>query len=101
MTRNTSTLDGPSIYLPLRPKGGHVSGWVKDEKGNPIPGVRISIAGLSKVTDSSGYFEFAIPGPQMQGELHLEAEASGYAPFSLNSVVPGANPLTIQLQHTP
>jgi hypothetical protein len=99
-TKHKYRLDGPSIYLPVRPKGGHLSGWVKDEKGHPIPGVRINIADLSKVSDSSGYFEFAIPGQQMQGELHLEALASGYAPVNLNSVVPDANPLTIQLRRT-
>jgi hypothetical protein len=100
-TKHKYRLDRPSVYLPVRRKGGHLSGWVKDEKGDPIPGVRVNVAGLSKVTDSSGHFEFAIPGQQMQGELHLEALASGYVPVSLNSAVPDANPLTIQLQHTP
>jgi hypothetical protein len=33
--------------------------------------------------------------------LQLEALALGYAPVNLNSVVPGGNPLTIQLQRTP
>jgi hypothetical protein len=99
-TKQKYRLDGPSIYVPVRRKDGHLSGWVKDENGNPITGVRINIAGLSKVTDSSGYFEFAIPGQQMQEDLHLEALASGYAPVNLNSVIPGANPLTIQLRHT-
>ena len=94
-------LDGGSIYLPLQRKAGHLSGWVKDEKGNPVPGATVNIAGLSKVTDSAGHFEFTIPGHQMQGELQLEALAPGYAPVNLNSVVPGGNPLTIQLQRTP
>jgi SEFIR domain-containing protein/carboxypeptidase family protein len=94
-------LDGSSIYLSVQRKAGHLSGWVKDEKGNPVPGATVNIAGLSKVTDSAGYFEFAIPGHQMQGELQLEALAPGYAPVNLNSVVPGGNPLTIQLQRTP
>jgi hypothetical protein len=93
-------LDGSSIYLPVQRKAGHLSGWVKDEKGNPIPGATVNLAGLSKVSDSFGHFEFDIPGHQMEGDLQLEALAPGYAPLSLNSVVPGGNPLTIQLQRT-
>jgi hypothetical protein len=100
-TKQKLRLDGSSIYLPVQRKAGHLSGWVKDEKGNPVPGATVNIAGLSKVTDSAGYFEFAISGHQMQGELQLEALAPGYAPVNLNSVVPGGNPLTIQLQRTP
>jgi SEFIR domain/Carboxypeptidase regulatory-like domain len=100
-TKQKLRLDGSSIYLPVQRKAGHLSGWVKDEKGNPVPGATVNIAGLSKVTDSAGYFEFDIPGHQMQGELQLEALALGYAPVNLNSVVPGGNPLTIQLQRTP
>jgi hypothetical protein len=91
-------LDGSSIYLSVHRKAGHLSGWVKDEKGNPIPGVTIHVAGLSKVTDSSGHFEFTIRGDQMQGELNLEALAPGYVPVNFNDVPPDANPLTIQLE---
>jgi hypothetical protein len=93
-------LDGSSIYLSVQRKAGHLSGWVKDEKGNPVPGATINVAGLSEVTDSSGHFEFAIPGDQMQGELDLEALAPGYVPVNFNNVVPDANPLTIQLERT-
>jgi hypothetical protein len=100
-TKQKLRLDGNSIYLPVQRKAGHLSGWVKDEKGNPIPGATVNVAGLSKVSDSAGYFEFSIPGRQMQGELQLEALAPGYVPVNFNSVVPGANPLTIQLQRRP
>jgi hypothetical protein len=94
-------LDGDSIYLSVQRKAGHVFGWVKDEKGNPVSGATIHLAGVSKVTDSSGYFEFAIQGHQMQGELDLEALAPGYAPINFNNVVPDANPLTIPLKRSP
>jgi TIR domain/Carboxypeptidase regulatory-like domain len=94
-------LDGSSIYVSVLRKAGRLTGWVKDEKGNPVPGATIHVAGLSKVTDSAGYFEFAIPGHRMQGELDLQALASGYAPVNFNSVVPDANPLTIQLKRLP
>jgi hypothetical protein len=93
-------LDGSSIYLLVQKKAGHLSGRVKDEKGNPVPGATIHVAGLSKVTDSFGHFEFAIPGDQMQGTLDLEALAPGYVPVNFNNVVPDANPLTIQLERT-
>jgi hypothetical protein len=93
-------LDGSSIYLSVQKKTGHLYGRVKDEKGNPVPGATINVAGLSKITDSSGHFEFAIPGNQMQGELDLEAVAPGYLPVNFNNVVPDANPLIIQLERT-
>jgi Carboxypeptidase regulatory-like domain len=81
-------------------KAGRLTGWVKDEKGNPVPAATVHVAGLSKVTDSSGYFEFSIPG-RMQGELDLQALAPGHAPVNFSSVVPDANPLTIQLKRSP
>jgi len=93
-------LDGSSIYLSVQRKAGHLSGWAKDEKGNPVSGATIHVAGLSKVTDSSGHFEFAIPRDQMQRELDLEALAPGYAPVNFNNVVPDSNPLTIPLRRT-
>lgn len=72
-TKQKLRLDGSSIYLPVQKKAGHLSGWLKDEKGNPVPGASINVAGLSKVTDSSGYFEFSIPGHQMQALAHTLA----------------------------
>jgi Carboxypeptidase regulatory-like domain len=84
----------------VQKKTGHLSGRVKDEKGNPVPGATIHVASLSKITDSSGHFEFDIPGNQIQGELDLEALAPGYLPVNFNNVVPDANPLIIQLERT-
>jgi hypothetical protein len=93
-------LDGNGIYLSVQRKAGHLSGRVQDQNGNPIPGAAIHVAGVSKITDSAGHFEFAIPGDRMQGELDLETHAEGYAPVTFNNVVPNANPLTIQLERT-
>ena len=76
----------------MQKKAGHLSGRVKDEKGNPVPGATIHVAGLSKITDSAGHFEFDIPGNQMQGELDLEALARGYLPVNFNNVVPDGKP---------
>jgi hypothetical protein len=94
-------LEGSSIYVPIVRKAGRLTGWIKDEKGNPVPGATVQVAGLSKISDSSGYFEFAIPGDRMEGELDLQARAPAYAPVNLHSVIPDANPLTIQLKRLP
>src|SRR5208282_6793494 len=88
---------GDALQVEVRKKTGKLSGRVQDENGNPISGVAINVAGLSTMTDSSGHFEFVIPGDRMQRELGLEALAPGYAPATFNNVVPNANPLTISL----
>ena len=93
-------LDSNDIYLSVQRKAGHLSGRVQDQNGNPIPGAAIHVAGFSKITDSAGHFEFAIPGDRMQTELDLETRAEGYAPMTFNNVIPNANPLTIQLERT-
>lgn len=42
-----------------------ISGIVKDEEGNPLPGVSIALAGtgLGVATDIDGKFTFSVPGP--------------------------------------
>jgi hypothetical protein len=94
------SLKDTTISLEVRKKAGHISGRVQDANGNPIPGAAIHVAGISKITDSAGHFEFAIPGDRMQTELDLETRAEGYAPVTFNNVVPNANPLTIQLERS-
>jgi hypothetical protein len=94
-------LDGSSIYLSVQRKTGYLTGWVKDEKGIPVPGATIHVAGLSKISDPSGHFDFVIPGDRMEGELDLEAVAPGYVPYNFHDVVPGVNPMTIQLKRVP
>jgi hypothetical protein len=93
-------LDGNSIYLSVRRKAGHLSGWVQDDNGNPIPNATIHVAGLSKVADSAGHFEFVIPGKRLQPELELEAVAIGYVPKHYK-VVPNANEMVVQLTRAP
>jgi hypothetical protein len=89
-------LDGSSIYLSVQRKAGHLSGRVQDQNGNPIPGAMIHVAGLSKVTDSVGHFEFAIPGERLQPSFDLVAEAAGYSNKHYEAV-PNANELVIAL----
>jgi hypothetical protein len=93
-------LDGSSIYLSVQRKAGHLSGRVQDDNGNPIPNATIHVAGLSKVADPAGHFEFVIPGKRLQPELELEAVATGYVPKHYK-VVPNANEMVVQLTRTP
>jgi hypothetical protein len=93
-------LDGSSIYLSVQRKAGHLSGWVRDEKANAIPGATIHVVGLSATTDSEGHFNVEIPGDQMQPELDLGAVASGYSSSHLK-VVPNGNDVVIPLTRAP
>ncbi|MDO6435248.1 TonB-dependent receptor [Flavitalea sp. BT771] len=54
---------------PLPPRGepiNRVGGTVLDSKGNPLPGVSVTIksTGMGTTTDSSGKFRITVPGPQ-------------------------------------
>jgi hypothetical protein len=89
-------LDGSSIYLAVRKKAGHIAGHVQDENGNSLAAAKIDVAGLSKVTDSDGNFEFVIPGDRLQPELDLTASAAGYGTKHYKAV-PNANELVIPL----
>jgi hypothetical protein len=93
-------LDGSSIYLSVQRKAGHLTGRVQDDNGNPIPNATIHVAGLSKLADSAGHFDFVIPGKRLQGEFDLEAVAIGYAPKHYQ-VVPNANEMVVQLTRAP
>jgi hypothetical protein len=90
-------LDGPSVYLPVRRKAGRISGRVRDENGNGIPGAQVHVAGLSAGVDAaSGRFELSIPGDRLQDGLELVAEAPGCASSSYQ-IVPDSNEISITL----
>jgi hypothetical protein len=82
-------LEGTSLYLSVRKKLGHLKGHVQDERGNPIVGATVTVAGLPTHTRSFGEFDLSIPGDSIQDDLVLEVKANGYAlwrlPVSLNS----------------
>src|SRR5258708_18160761 len=90
------SLTGDTIQVEVIKKSGKISGRVQDEKGNPLSGVTLRVAGLSKMTDSSGQFSFVIPGEDLQPELELEAVAPGYAVKHFK-VVPNGNEIVINL----
>lgn len=53
------------VAVPQSKYARKITGLVKDQQGNPLPGVAIVIAGttLGVATDIDGKFKFAIPGP--------------------------------------
>lgn len=57
--------------LMQQPEGKEVRGMVKDEKGNPLPGVTVAIKGtnLGVVTDTEGKYQLRLP-QEVQG-IHL------------------------------
>lgn len=93
-------IDGASLYLPIRRKGGRVSGRVQDPDGNPIANADLALAGLSQHSDASGHFEFTIPGEKLQQEMDLQAVAPGHKAQKYK-VVPDGNELTVTLPTTP
>jgi len=92
-------LGGPSLYLEVRRKPGHIAGRVQDEDDTPLAGVSIRVAGLfTATTDPFGHFDVTIPGDQLRAELPLQALAKNYAQWN-GDAVPNANEMTITLKH--
>lgn len=82
-------LKDDALQVEVRKKAGKLSGRAQDENGNPLPGVKIQVAGLSATTDSAGHFEVVIPGDRLQQELDLGAVASGYSSTHVKVVLNG------------
>ena len=89
-------LNGSNVYVEVRKKPGRITGYVQDDEGIPLPGVALALAGLTQLSDKSGYFEFVVPGDKMQSDLTLKAMSPGFAPWS-DSVVPNSNDVTISM----
>ena len=89
-------LIGSTAYVEARKKAGRVMGYVHDDKGKPLAGVSIVVAGLMTSTDGAGHFDLVIPGNQLQPSLTLEAIASGFALWS-DTIVPNSNDVVITL----
>jgi hypothetical protein len=89
-------LDSNSVYVGVRKKAGRIAGRVEDEKSAPIRGVRITVSGLTALTNSDGWFELSIPSDRVQPNLTLQAVVAGYAIWS-DIIVPNSNEITITL----
>jgi hypothetical protein len=94
------SLNGTTLYLPVRKKAGRITGRVQDEEGKPLAGVSISIAGLSVYSDKTGQFEVTIPGDRMKSELSLQAIATNFAPYR-TTVTAGGNEVGVILRRPP
>jgi hypothetical protein len=90
-------LDGNELYLSVRKSSARFIGRVQDEDGNPVAGATIEVAGLSTETQSTGRFEFVVPGDHLQPDLILHAQAKGYVPWS-GHIEPGGGEMTVPLQ---
>jgi hypothetical protein len=92
----TVQLDKGAAYVEVRRKPGRIKGYVKDDEGRPLPGVTLTLAGLTASSTESGYFEFTIPGDKLQPSLTLKALSPGFVPWS-DTVVPNSNDVEISM----
>jgi hypothetical protein len=90
-------LNGGSVYVEVRQKPSHIRGYVHDDRGKPLAGVSVVVAGLSALSNEVGYFELVIPGDRLQSSMTLKAVAPEYLPWS-DTVVPNSNDVAISLQ---
>lgn len=90
-------LNTSSFYLQIKRKAGRLAGRVHDESGKPLGGVNVTVAGLAATTDKAGYFQFLIPGEQLQPEMTVQATAPSYV-AATEKVVPNSNDIAITLR---
>jgi hypothetical protein len=83
-------LNGSSLYLPVRRRGGAIKGYVQDAAGKPLVSADVQVMNLSARTNGSGYFEIPIPGNRMKQEFELTAIMTGYR-RARYTVVPNSN----------
>ena len=95
--RQEFKLNGPSIYLPIRKKPGHVTGQVLDDQGRTLAGVNIYVSGQQTTTDFRGHFDLTIPSDRFKDSLSVRAEGKGYEPWQEDNVSPYADNLEITL----
>jgi hypothetical protein len=81
---------GPSIRV------FRITGYVREQNGNPVAGAKINVAGISATSDSSGHFDVMIPGDRLQPEFELGVTALGYVTTHLQ-VVANANDVIVSL----
>jgi hypothetical protein len=62
-----------------------ISGTVLDDRGNGIPGVRITVKSISTVTDESGWFSLTIPKEKQAETQRLTIQKEGYVTRTSNA----------------
>ncbi len=93
-----------SLMIFPQVRTGNIYGKVVDEKGNPLPGVTVTLtseltAPMTTITTEKGIFRFLSLSP---GKYHVKAELTGFATIlRKNLVVEVGKNLTITLKMVP
>jgi hypothetical protein len=96
-SRGPVALKGQSLYLSVRRKAVPIAGETVDESGRPIARARVSVAGISTISDGNGRFSLVVPSEQAQDELILRVDAEGYEAWR-QTVVPNGGPIAAVLR---
>ena len=80
-----STQDDPVLAQPL-------SGSIRDEDNDPLPGVRVSLPkfGLTTTTDDFGQFHFEVSASK-QASVAIMAQKGGYATYEADATLGNTN----------
>jgi hypothetical protein len=98
----TVRLSKDGAYVEVRRKPGLIKGNCHDTEGRPLPGVTLTLAGMTKSSDVAGEFEFVVPGDKMQTELTLRATLPGFKTWSILAVPDSGDiPVTLVRQGGP
>jgi len=79
-------------------KATTLAGVVKDEDGNPLQGITVSLDGQTATTDESGKYVFK---NLEEGSYKLSVSVKDFYPFEVNvNIKSGENTKNIGLKHT-
>jgi uncharacterized integral membrane protein len=91
------TLEGNTLYLPVRRKSAHVSGTVVDESGKAITGATVMLAGLSTTTGALGEFVLQLPSDRVGNDMLLRVTAAEHQMWT-QVVIPDGGPISAVLR---
>ena len=88
-TGTAFTLSDNHLFLPIRRDSSlaRIFGIVKDEDGNPVADVQISVQDLTARSDAAGRFTLLIPFDRQRKEQRIRAFKPGYQPWDNTSPV--------------
>jgi len=88
-TDTVFTLSGTYLLLPVRRDNSlaRIFGIVKDDAGNPVADVQISVQDLTVRSDSTGRFTLPIPFDRQRKEQRIRAFKPGYKTWDYTSPV--------------